>query len=753
MNRREGSDGPAAAQSAISDREDARGAGDGSHLSTLSASASTAEQPHDQQGQRPEQGRQQSAQESGRAAPSAASGSQTVQGQRSNTTSYPSQASPTARGSDEWLASSFRQADEPMAAVSRPRLAIAPAHGRDVSDSAAPTSRHDFGDPDSSRYGRGRRYSDASSGSGVPADLSRLLLPSNQEPQADLDASSLESVQNLPPRLPRPPRRPGYSSSSATFVSAQTPFSSDGQSAIGSGERSSGSTLPNESTSNTSRSRIGSSRDLSSKAADVEAFLGRVNLHEYFDTFMQNGFDRLGSLIDATEADFDMLKVKRGHRRVIQREVASLQGLPLSHSISDGQAKVSSEEAEAPDSSDSRSAMRPSSGQITQQNSAVFVFKGQGKFQGKSGSRSAEKDPRPRRKYRRHPKPDPNALEKPTSAYVQFASAVREEVKGKTFAELAKIVGERWKALPPNEKEARETEAARQKDDWSHRMAEYRESPEYRSYQAYLREFRAQEQARLASRAQHNSDSREISPEMNNNAQWDRDNTGQDYSDPEDSYPESGGPPSKRSRPSGRSFGQGQAQMPGPLLSPMPFWESPGTSSVMSTQARGYQQPSYFSGMQDTREPRGRSIAEALTRPTFTSDQASLEAANQYPWMDPRQPFAQRPLMPMHHAERARMEGNYGANFMLDGPAPKQSLQAPLRLPAPGNTGAFGQSLPTPSSSSSSSSRFPPTSTTQTQTQTHTMYGQPRMHMSDARSAQMTPESYLPQNDESDLMQ
>ena len=40
-----------------------------------------------------------------------------------------------------------------------------------------------------------------------------------------------------------------------------------------------------------------------------------------------------------------------------------------------------------------------------------------------------------------------NAPEKPTSAYVQFSNVARESLKGKSFAELAKIVGEKWQNL------------------------------------------------------------------------------------------------------------------------------------------------------------------------------------------------------------------------------------------------------------------------------------------------------------------
>jgi hypothetical protein len=77
-----------------------------------------------------------------------------------------------------------------------------------------------------------------------------------------------------------------------------------------------------------------------------------------------------------------------------------------------------------------------------------------------------------KRRYRRHPKPESvafvclyrllttarsaNAPEKPASAYVVFSNGIRAELKGsKSFSELARIVGERWKALEPQHKEVR----------------------------------------------------------------------------------------------------------------------------------------------------------------------------------------------------------------------------------------------------------------------------------------------------------
>src|SRR5882757_7763872 len=48
--------------------------------------------------------------------------------------------------------------------------------------------------------------------------------------------------------------------------------------------------------------------------------------------------------------------------------------------------------------------------------------------------RSSGSAPEAKRKYRRHPKPDENAPERPPSAYVIFSNKVREEVKDQNLS-------------------------------------------------------------------------------------------------------------------------------------------------------------------------------------------------------------------------------------------------------------------------------------------------------------------------------
>lgn len=70
---------------------------------------------------------------------------------------------------------------------------------------------------------------------------------------------------------------------------------------------------------------------------------------------------------------------------------------------------------------------------------------------------------------------------------------MREELKGRNlgFTEIAKLVGENWQNLTAADKEPFESQAQAMKDKYLRDMAEYKKTPEYLKYQAYLADFRA----------------------------------------------------------------------------------------------------------------------------------------------------------------------------------------------------------------------------------------------------------------------
>lgn len=87
-----------------------------------------------------------------------------------------------------------------------------------------------------------------------------------------------------------------------------------------------------------------------------------------------------------------------------------------------------------------------------------------------------------KRKYHRHAKPDNNAPLKPPSAYVMFSNDVRLELKqqNKSFTDLAKIIGDRWKNISPKEKELYESNALKSREDYFKKLEEYHKTEQYR---------------------------------------------------------------------------------------------------------------------------------------------------------------------------------------------------------------------------------------------------------------------------------
>ncbi|KAF4634165.1 hypothetical protein G7Y89_g3945 [Cudoniella acicularis] len=196
---------------------------------------------------------------------------------------------------------------------------------------------------------------------------------------------------------------------------------------------------------------------------DIFAELG---ISHYLNDFIEQGFDTWDTILDITESDFDALGVKLGHRRKLQRKIANSRG-------------VSSDRALA------SPRHTPSDDRQVEEQRVVFA-----KTDGKDGNGQSHK-----RKYRRHPKPDEAAPERPPSAYVIFSNKMREELKGRnlSFTEIAKLVGENWQNLSPGEKEPYEQQAFSAKERYNNELADYKKTSSYREYSQYLAEFKARQ--------------------------------------------------------------------------------------------------------------------------------------------------------------------------------------------------------------------------------------------------------------------
>lgn len=60
-----------------------------------------------------------------------------------------------------------------------------------------------------------------------------------------------------------------------------------------------------------------------------------------------------------------------------------------------------------------------------------------------------------------------------------------------SFTEIAKMVGQSWQVLPPEEKEAFESEAAAAKHEYNAKLLEYKKTDSYKEHVRYLADFRA----------------------------------------------------------------------------------------------------------------------------------------------------------------------------------------------------------------------------------------------------------------------
>jgi hypothetical protein len=118
---------------------------------------------------------------------------------------------------------------------------------------------------------------------------------------------------------------------------------------------------------------------------ELETVLERLGLTDYLRVLSENGFHDWETVIDITEDDLTALKFKLGHRRALQREIATFRGVP---------SLLSLEPECFPPSPNSLSV------------SALETL-----------ARQTSSPPqREKRRYRRHPRPDPNAPKKPKTA-------------------------------------------------------------------------------------------------------------------------------------------------------------------------------------------------------------------------------------------------------------------------------------------------------------------------------------------------
>ncbi|USP78958.1 hypothetical protein yc1106_06232 [Curvularia clavata] len=199
--------------------------------------------------------------------------------------------------------------------------------------------------------------------------------------------------------------------------------------------------------------------------------LSRLGLNEYLQVLSDNGFHSWTAVLDITEDDMTALNFKLGHRRLLQREIATYRGIPQSISLDP--------ESNSPEP-------------VSLSTSALESFTRQ----------TTTPPPREKRRYRRHPRADPNAPKKPKTAYVNFADQLRTdpEVSQLSFVDIAREVGRRWQELPAEKKRIWERNAARAMQEFEAQMDEYKKTESWQKHQNYLSDFKAQQSATSANK-------------------------------------------------------------------------------------------------------------------------------------------------------------------------------------------------------------------------------------------------------------
>lgn len=200
---------------------------------------------------------------------------------------------------------------------------------------------------------------------------------------------------------------------------------------------------------------------------DLSEIFAELGISNYLESFLEQGFDSWNTILDITESDFDALGVKLGHRRKLQRKIANSRGIASETALGSPRHTPNDEKTEE------------------QKTGIVKTERKEG-----NGQQQGAK-----RKYRRHPKPDENAPERPPSAYVIFSNKMREELKGRnlSFTEIAKLVGENWQNLSSGEKDPYEQQSFSARERYNGELAEYKRTGNYRDYSQYLADFKARQ--------------------------------------------------------------------------------------------------------------------------------------------------------------------------------------------------------------------------------------------------------------------
>ncbi|KAF1808290.1 hypothetical protein P152DRAFT_517650 [Eremomyces bilateralis CBS 781.70] len=198
--------------------------------------------------------------------------------------------------------------------------------------------------------------------------------------------------------------------------------------------------------------------------AELSAKLASSNLAQYEGVLAKCGFDTWSSVLQIGETDLERLQSELSRRRKLQREFTS------------NPPDVPETQPASPDALLDSSKRRVS-------------LESRGKPLVDPDRPNHQKSIK--RRYRRHPKPDPNAPVRPKTGYVEFSDHIRSthDISGLSFVEVAKYVGNLWRDLGREGRGEREDKAAAAMILYRARLGEYKKTKGYARYHEYLKAF------------------------------------------------------------------------------------------------------------------------------------------------------------------------------------------------------------------------------------------------------------------------
>ncbi|KAF7452107.1 NHP6B Chromatin-associated protein containing the HMG domain [Pyrenophora tritici-repentis] len=412
--------------------------------------------------------------------------------------------------------------------------------------------------------------------------------------------------------------------------------------------------------------------------SDLRDRLARLGLSQYYQVLAAEGFDTWDTVLDITESDLSHLNVKLGHRRKLQRAIAESRGQSSDRPLPINLARAGSTAGSyrSDDSGPESKTKPPDSTQPPPSGTGA------------------------KRKYRRHPKPDEHAPERPPSAYVIFSNQVRESLKGQdlSFTEIAKVVGEKWQVLPAEEREGCERQANGAKEKYYAELAEYKKTPHFEAYQKYLEDFKAKHSVPTKGLypTASNSKRRPLTVSEGKRSKLDTETS---TSTRAGSYEQNDRSVNRRlssTQPDAYASGQQKpdsSQSTGPSrLPPGPLYASKPTSPINRP----------LSGFNSPRSGEQFSPASASPRPAPLQREGIFEPSAPNPIRDPRIPFDANP----YHQPVSTPSPSYPYSAHYQSPAEMHSRRTtrdPTRLPRlshedttlSSESGHSGQGLPT----------------------------------------------------------